>query len=148
MTLVRRFSLRDATAVIGLLALVAALSRVPHIGRLGWDRASTPAHSTQDRELAALILAQDPNLFLRAAKIIPLDATYSVVVGNSPPTNVDLTQGIPLLYQYWLLPRHFTNDVHDADWVITYDHSSETLGVRYSEEIGIGPTSNIVKVIR
>lgn len=94
-----------------------------------------------------MIYAQDPEMFLKAAQIIPPGATYSVVVGNSPPTSSSFHEAIPLLFQYWLLPRRFTRDIHAASWVISYSHPSETLGIRYSKEINIGPTTNIDKVI-
>lgn len=132
---------------MAVLAVIAAGSRVPHIARLGWTSLTTTPGSVQNRELAAVIYAQDPDMFLKAAQIIPRGATYSVVVGNSPPTSSSFHQAIPLLFQYWLLPRRFTPDIHKASWVISYSHSSETLGIRYSEELNISPTANIDKVI-
>ena len=144
----RSLTVRDAAIVISLLALLAACTRVPHIARAGWNHARTPAQSVQQRELAAVVFAQAPEMFLSAAKIIPRNATYSVVVGDIPETSSDFHEAIPLLFQYWLLPRRFTLNVHDADWVISYDHPSETLGVRYSQELGLAPAVNVVKVIR
>jgi hypothetical protein len=140
--------LREVAAVLAVLAVVAACSRVPQTIRHGWTSITAPVASVQNRELAAVIYAQDPDMFLKAARIIPQGATYSVVVGDSPPTSSAFHEAIPLLFQYWLLPRRFTPDIHAASWVISYSHSSETLGIRYSEEINIGPTTNIDKVIR
>ena len=54
---------------------------------------------------------------------------------------------IPGLFQYWLLPRRYTKNIHKAQYVISWHHSSETLGIRYSEELPIGDYSNIDKVI-
>ena len=147
MSALKRLSLRDAAIVMAVLALIAACSRVPHTARLGWKSAKTPANSVLNRELAAVVYAQDPEMFLKAAQIIPRGATYSVVVGNSPPTSSSFHEAIPLLFQYWLLPRRFTPNIHAASWVISYSHPSETLGIRYSREINIGPTTNIDKVI-
>ncbi len=86
-------------------------------------------------------------MFQKAAAIIPRNAVYSVVVGNEPPTSADFHELLPFLFQYWLLPRRYTPDVHAAGWVISYSHPSETLGVRYSEELNISPTANVIKVV-
>ena len=144
----KRFSLRDGAVVIAVLALIAAGSQAPKIARLAWSQATAPSESLTNRELAAVIIAQDPTMFQKAATIIPRNATYSVVVGNEPPTSADFHELLPFLFQYWLLPRRFTRDVHDAQWVISYSHPSETLGVPYSEELNISPTANVVKVKR
>jgi hypothetical protein len=133
---------------MAVLAVIAACSRVPETARHGWTSITAPVASVQNRELAAVIYAQDPDMFLKAARIIPPGATYSVVVGNSPPTSSAFHEAIPLLFQYWLLPRLYTPDIHKASWVISYSHSSETLGIPYSEEINISPTANVDKEIR
>jgi hypothetical protein len=146
---VRGFSMRDAAAVIATLALIAAASQAPKIARDGWTNLTAHTASTTDRQLAAVVYSQAPNsTFLTAAKIIPLNATYAVVYGQLPPNPTsDFKFAIPTLFQYWLLPRHYTRDIHKAQWVISWHHPSETLGVRYSEELPIGDDSNIVKVI-
>ena len=144
----RRLSIGDAAVVIAVLALIAAGSQAPKIARHAWSRATAPSESVTQRELAAVVYAQAPEMFLNAARIIPRDATYSVVVGDTPPNTADFHELIPFLFQYWLLPRRFTPNPRAADWVISYDHPSETLGVRYSQELGIATAVNIVKVTR
>ena len=134
--------------MVAILALIAGGTQAPKLARLAWSRATAPSESLTDRELAAVIVAQSPDMFLKVAATIPRNATYAVVVGDEPPPPSNFPFLIPLLFQYWLLPRHYTHDIHDADWVISYNHPSETLGVRYSEEINISPTANVVKVIR
>jgi hypothetical protein len=140
--------MRDAAVVIAVLALIAAASQVPVIARSGWSHLNEHVGSTTDRELAAVVYSQAPNsTFLAAAKDIPRNALYSVVVGQDPPNPAGFTVAIPGMFQYWLLPRRYTKNIHKAQWVISWHHSSETLGIRYSEELGIGDDSNIVKVI-
>ena len=144
----RRFSLRDGAVVIAVLALIAAASQVPVIARYGWSHLNEPVGTPTQRELAAVIYSQAPNsTFLAAARIIPRNALYSVVVGEDPPNPAGFDVAIPGMFQYWLLPRRYTKNIHKAQWVISWHHSSETLGIRYSEELGIGDDSNIVKVI-
>jgi hypothetical protein len=134
--------------VIAALALIAAASQVPVIARSGWSHAREHVASTTDRELAAVVYSQAPNsTFLDAARLIPRDATYSVVVGEDPPNPTGFVVAVPSMFQYWLLPRRFTRNIHKAQWVISWHHSSETLGIHYSEEIGIGDYSNVLKVI-
>jgi hypothetical protein len=149
MALLRRFSVRDGAVVIAALALIAAASQSPAIARAGWSNLTGHSQSTINRQLAAVVYSQAPSsTFLAAARIIPRNAVYAVVVGEEPPNPTsDFKFAIPTLFQYWLLPRHYTRDIHKAQWVISWHHPSETLGVRYSEELGIGDYSNIVKVI-
>jgi hypothetical protein len=148
MASLRRFTVRDGAVVIAVLALIAAGSQAPKNARLAWSQVTAPSESLTNRELAAVIIAQDPTMFQKAASIIPRNATYSVVVGNEPPTSADFHELLPFLFQYWLLPRRYTPDIHKASWVISYSHSSETLGIPYSEELNISPTANVDKEIR
>ena len=62
-------------------------------------------------------------------QIIPRNATFAVRVGVNPPVEGIILQAVPLLFQYWLLPRRYTDDAHAADWVITFNHPAATLGV-------------------
>jgi hypothetical protein len=50
--------------------------------------------------------------------------------------------------RYWLLPRRYSDDIHDVDWVITFHHPSESLGVPVRREVGLGPDANAVEVAR
>lgn len=148
MAALRRFSVRDGAVVIAVLALIAAGSQVPVIARSGWSHLHEHVPSTTDRELAAVVYSQAPNsTFLAAAHDIPRNALYSVVVGEDPPNPFGFKVAIPALFQYWLLPRRYTKNIHKAQYVISWHHSSETLGIRYSEELGIGADSNVLKVI-
>jgi hypothetical protein len=140
--------MRDGAVVIAVLALIAAASQTPVIARYGWSHLNEQVPSTTARELAALAYSQAPNAtFLTAAKDIPRNALYSVVVGEDPPNPAGFDVAIPGMFQYWLLPRRYTKNIHKAQYVISWHHSSETLGIRYSEELPIGDGSNIVKVI-
>ncbi|HWB22439.1 MAG TPA: hypothetical protein VG652_06085 [Gaiellaceae bacterium] len=138
----------DGAVVIAVLALIAAASQTPVIARYGWSHLNEHVPSTTDRELAAVVYSQAPNsTFLDAARIIPRNALYSVVVGEDPPNPAGFDVAIPGMFQYWLLPRRFTKNIHKAQWVISWHHSSETLGIRYSEELPIGLDVNVLKVI-
>ena len=56
---------------------------------------------------------------------------------------------LPLLFvAYWLLPRRYTTDLHDADWIVTIHASTERLDVAAEREIGLGPDANAVEVAR
>jgi hypothetical protein len=56
--------------------------------------------------------------------------------------------GLAQLLWYALLPRRYTSDFQTAQYIVTWDHSSESLGVRVKRETGIGPDGNVVEVGR
>ena len=140
--------MRDAAVVISALALIGAASQIPVIARYGWAHAQAHRNPPTQRELAAVVYSQAPSsTFLDAARLIPRNAVYSIVVGEDPPNPTGFKVAMRFLLQYWLLPRRFTRNIHKAQWVISWHHPSETLGIHYSEEIGIGDYSNVLKVV-
>jgi hypothetical protein len=67
------------------------------------------------------------------------------VVGNeepSPPTKI-----VDDIFKLWLVPRRYVSRLADADWAITYNEASEGLGVGYTQELGLGPGVNAVKLV-
>ena len=82
-----------------------------------------------------------------ARSLIPRNATYSVAIGNGPEPDI-VREGLAPLLWYALLPRRYTSDLSSAQFVITWDHPSETLGVPVKRETGVGPDGNVVEVGR
>jgi hypothetical protein len=132
-------------AAASVAALVVVVPHVRGAARSLRDR--PPARSLAERELVvAYNISVPPEVLLGAARVIPRNATYAIAVGNSPPVASFQVSGIPSLLEYWLLPRRWTADLRKAAWIVSYNHPSETLGVRVKREIPLAPTVNAVEV--
>jgi hypothetical protein len=140
-------SLVDARVAFAVVVLGFVLSQAPSVVRSVVDSARTSEPSVAKREQAPADAIGVPNdLLANAARVIPLDATYAVVVGQTPPTPAPLDIGVPALVHFWLFPRRWRDDVHGVDWVVAFHQSSEALGVRVRREIGLSEAANAVEV--
>jgi hypothetical protein len=144
----RRVSLAGIAAALVAVALVTAALRVDDVVRLSYDALTAPAESPQQRDLGFVFGWQSRMAMTSAANVIPEHAVYTVVLGDSPPLEDAERLGIVSFAQYWLLPRRYTSNLADAQWVIAYHHSSETIGVRYRKEIPLAPYVNTFEVVR
>jgi hypothetical protein len=133
-------------AVLAGAELVAAAAVVADYARQGKRSFDSPNALVRDADLDPLALYVPTEALVRAREHIPRDATYAVVIGNDPP--VADPAGVRSAFRFWLPPRRYTDRIDDADWVIAYHHSSETLGVEYSRELGLSPSANVVQVRR
>src|SRR2546428_12891978 len=135
-----RVSVREAAALIVALALIGVATRAWETAQSGWQSLRSPTPSRTERELGSVLNGRMNGALLKARRIMPRNATFAVRVGLDPPAvDGSVLDAITGLFRYWLLPRRFTPDSHAADWVVTFHHSSETLGVRIRREIGLGP---------
>jgi len=135
-----------AAVIVGLACLACALTRVGPLWHVvdGTLRAHHDPLATRDVAPMQQYIA--PFALVTARETIPADATYSVVVGQTPPTSELLQQAIPLLFRYWLLPRRYTSHPHQAEWVIAYHAPSVGLGLPVAREIGLGPDANLDRI--
>jgi hypothetical protein len=138
---------RWAAVAIAAVALAAAVYRVPQLVRIAHRYWDGPSYTTQHSDFDPLRFVVSLEALERARAVIPPDATYSVVVGDTMPLANDPIE-IPFAFQFWLLPRRQTADPTKADWVIAYHHAAETLGVPYSRELSLGPDATVVSVTR
>jgi hypothetical protein len=129
-------------------SLAGALTQVAPLWRIFRANLAAPPAPLAVRDVNQLGPYLDPRALTAAREVIPAGATYAVVVGDTPPTTATQKLAIPLLFQYWLLPRRSTADPRDAQWVIAYDHPSETLGVRVAREVGLAPGVNADLIAR
>ena len=140
---------RAAAVLVAAVALAAACYRVPGLVRAAHAYVSGPTYSVDTSDLDPLHYFASVQAMQMARSLIPPGDTYTVVVGSDPPLPVpDYAKAIQPVFQFWLLPRRYTRDLHRAQWVITYHHTSETVGVRYSRELGLGPDANLLQVVR
>jgi hypothetical protein len=133
-------------AVIVTAELWAAVTNVRPYARIGYRNLATPNPLVRDADLDPLASFTSTGALVRATQAIPRDATYAIVFGNDPP--VANPAEARVAFRFWLQPRRYVRRAADADWVIAYHRSSETLGVRYSREVGLTPGVNVVEVTR
>jgi hypothetical protein len=133
-------------AVVVVVDLAAAASRVPSLARIGYDNAKEPYRLVRDADLDPFASFAPTEAVAVARQTIPRDATYAIVVGDDPPRVAPTL--VRDIFRLWLLPRRYTTRLDEAQWVIAYHHASETIGVPYSKEIGFGPGVNALQVRR
>lgn len=127
--------------------LIAAALELPGIVRASVDEVRDGRPAEVERNAAPADGLGIPNDMLeRAREVIPEDAHYAVVLGPSIPLDANQTVGIPQFLRYWLLPRTFEDEADDADWVIAYGQSAETLGVAVKREVALAELVNAVEV--
>ena len=136
-------------AVAVLVVAVALFSAVTHLrffAGVGYKNLRGPTHLVRDADLDPFAYFAPTQPLVAAQRIIPENATYTIVVGRQqtgPPVAI-----VEDIFRFWLVPRHYTTSVRMADWAITYNKSSEALGVPYTKEFGLGPGTNAVKLGR
>jgi hypothetical protein len=132
-------------AIIVAVELAAVASQIAPLVRIGYEQADRPDRLVRDADLDPLSFYAPTGAFVAAQRLIPRDATYAMVVGEKPG---EANPKIVLdLFRMWLLPRRYTERVAEAEYVIAYYRPSESLGVDYVEEIGLGPGVNVVRVV-
>jgi hypothetical protein len=141
-------SLTAVFALFVCFALGAAIAKTPGVVRTAYDSVTAHGPSWNSGELGPSFAWATSEEMVNAANTLPKNATYTIVFGNAPPLMPIERTGILPLFRYWLLPRRYTPRLRDAQWVITYHHSSETVGVPYKKEIGLGLDANTFKVTR
>lgn len=128
--------------VVTELGLAAARTSV--YAQIGYRNAKAPPLLVRDADVDAFAYF-DPTLAMVAAqRVIPRDATYTIVVGNEEAGRNMTPAFATIVYRFWLVPRRYTQNIHRARWALTYFKSSESLGVPYVREIGLGPGVNAV----
>ncbi len=132
--------------VIVLVDLSVAAVQAERFARIGWHVHQRPKQLPRDDDLDPLAYFAPTAALSAAQQLIPRRATYTVVVGNSPP--VPDPALIRIVFEMWLVPRLYTERRADAQWVVAYHHPSETIGVPYVSETGIAPGVNLLKVRR
>jgi hypothetical protein len=143
----RRDVLRASAVAIAALSLYAAVSRTAAPIRA--DRAAVQARSASTpRDLVPAARFSLVPLIEAARRVIPEDAVYTVVVGESPRVDALTAEAVQPMLSYGLAPRRYTPQLADADWVITYHQSSEALGVKVGREVGLDADGNAVRVAR
>jgi hypothetical protein len=143
-----RVSAREAVAVVVAVALVGVGYQAWQTGRSGWQALHTRPAPLQQRELGGVLYGSMDGAIAKAERMIPRDALYSIATGESPPSDPSFAAAVPGVFRYFLLPRRYTPDVHQARWIVTFHHPSETLGVPVEREIPLTQFTNLIEVGR
>jgi len=145
---VARWASKPGLVVVAVIVVAVDLAvaawHTPLLARIGHQNLTGPRYLVRDADLDPFSIFAPTQAFVLAQQTIPRDATYTVVVGDDPP--VASPGVVQSVFRFWLMPRRYTARLSAAQWVIAYHHPSETLGVRYSKEIGLGPDANAVLV--
>jgi hypothetical protein len=157
-TLVKRLlqthGLRLAAALVAAAALGGALYRLPALERAAHKSVNAPSYSLESADLEPLRFFVSIGALVMARNTIPPGSTWTIVVGHDPPLAVDpaweadTALAVPEIVRMWLLPLRYTPEIRNADWVIAYHHSADTLGVEHSKEIYLSYGATLVKVRR
>jgi hypothetical protein len=138
---------RTRLVSISLLALVVAAAgcrAVPAFDDVAGEIDAARSSTRLQRELApARAVDIDPRPIERAAEVIPRDATFAILVGESYPFTHEISgQTLPAWAAYRLLPRRRVADVASAEWVISYEEELARHDVvpRRTVDLGLGVT--------
>jgi hypothetical protein len=137
---------RVLAVLVAAAALAGAASQVVFFGRIGWQMHERPARLVRNADIDALQYFAPTASLAAARALIPPGATYAIAVGDQPP--VADPELIRIVFRFWLLPRTSTEHLSDAQWVVAFHRSSESLGVPVAQEIGVAPDVNVVRVRR
>ena len=144
--LTSRRSLIAVAAVAAAIELFAAAGNVRNVVRAGREAFAERSDRVRDADLDPLASYASTGALVLARQAIPPGATYAVVVGKA--AHVEDPGATRAAFRFYLQPRRYTTRLADAQWIVTYHASSESLGLRYTREIGLGPDANLVQVAR
>jgi hypothetical protein len=130
--------------LLALLVAAVAWRVVPAFDWANREIESTRGLTRLQREVApARAVDIDPRPIEVASRLIPLDATFAIVVGDDYPFTYPVTRlTLPAWTSYRLLPRRYVSDPTTADWVISYGVPLGPRGI-YAEktlDLGLGVT--------
>jgi hypothetical protein len=138
-----------AAALLVALALAASLVELPKVAADAVRAADRGRPARLERESAPGQALGIPSAALgRVRAVIPEGARWTLVLGDTIPLTDTARVGIAQFLRYWLAPRPFVDEPDDAEWVVAYGASSETLGVPVAREVPLGDRINAVEVGR
>src|SRR3954468_21766844 len=116
-----------AATLVAAVALIAAVVRVPPPIRSAHASVAAPRESFLQRDLHPDWWPQRYifRLAVGSMSLIPRGATYTIVKTDDAQTADIVRDGLLGLLQYALMPRRYTGNINEAQYVITWDHPSE-----------------------
>jgi hypothetical protein len=142
----RRSWLLLAAVLVAVVELVMAVTRIPFYARIGHANLERAPMLVRDADVDPFAYYDATLAMVAAQEAIPRDATYTIVTGREFAGRT-MPRGLAIaVYRFWLAPRGYTPDIKKAEWALTYYKASEYLGVPYTDEIGLGPGVNAVRL--
>jgi hypothetical protein len=90
-----------------------------------------------------------PEIFVAASKAMPRDALYYVVTGPGVPgASASALGWVRPFAAYWLLPRRRTDDLAQAEWVLSYGGDPASTGLQFRRTVALGPRILLAQVKR
>ncbi len=129
---------------IVVVQLAVSLGHLPGLAMAGGRAFDTKTPALRDGDLDPLALYGGAQALVLARAAIPEGDTFAISIGNEPP--VAAPDVLRRIFDLWLAPRRDVGDPRAAEWVIAYHRSSESVGVAYLREIGLGPDGNVIQV--
>lgn len=129
--------------VVAVVCIAASVVQAGRFAQIAWRLHDRPEQPARVNDIDPLAYFASTAALAGARQVIPPDATYAIVVGKVPDPEL-----IRIVFRLWLVPRHFTAEPRDADWVVVYNAPSEGVGVPYSREIGVAANVNVLEVRR
>jgi hypothetical protein len=146
---------QSARSLVGLAAAAAAaavgLWHVPGEIRDAWgDVRNASAQPALERRLLPARVAglEDTGIFLRAAEEMPPGAIYYVDVPTSDPGHDPALDWVRPFATYWLLPRRRTDELGEAEWILSYRGDLGALGLPYGRVLQVGDGLALAEVRR
>ena len=147
----RRLTRPSATAALLAVVVATVLWQAPQSFVDAVREISSRRDLSEAERALAPVRANDfpVEVFTGAAAAIPADATYHVVVGDNLPLQGTQEIALTPLLRYWLFPRRWTSRLEDAEWVLAYGASTETLGVPVgARQVEVSPGVVVAEVER
>jgi hypothetical protein len=145
----------SARLLVGLaaagVAAAVGLWYAPGEVRDAWGqlRNASAEPELERRLLPARVAGLDEtSIFLRAAEEIPATAVYYVDVGNAAAVEERALDWVRPFATYWLLPRRRTDELGEAEWILSYGGDPRALGLRYRRVLGVGGGLSLAEVRR
>jgi hypothetical protein len=148
----RSFGLRRALALaLALASVVVGLVYLPRQVRHADNQiAAFGELSPQDRLLrGARGIDVDTRIYLLAQQVIPPGATYYVATGPGVPVSSPVTdEGIGSFGILFLAPRWPVQDIHRAQYIVSYGADPKKLGVPIERTWTGAPGMQVAEVRR
>jgi hypothetical protein len=138
---------RVGAALLAVVALAAAAEQLPSSVRAADTLiAENAGLSRLDRELAPTrSFGLNPALILLADERLPQHAVFYVATGEGLASGHDAAAPFSA---YWLLPRRHTDDVRQAEWILSFGADPAQLGVEVDLVEDLGDGSRLLRVRR
>ena len=143
MRLIVAWSVVAACALSALSSLPTQLRHTHSDIQIG----TTRSRAERLEQPARTVGLSDLRVFETAARIIPRNADYLVVIGpKAGISDRSVLSWVRPYARYSLLPRKLVGDRRKAQWVISYGGDLDQLGLHYGRVVRVGRGLSLAKI--